>query len=154
MIKYLTILLIIISFGCSNRKKEYEFTNENAVIFLEDPTEKDISFEPTISEVENTEIALQNYLKNKISDTVKFTKNGNQLPTSDRLVYYKRRYFGRINTENEKVIKVEYIFNRCMSPQERDLEKWKDFDFKKNIDSSCWFSFQYNLNRKEIYGLI
>jgi len=147
------ISILILFANCTTNKTDYEFSEKTCVIFKEDPNEKDIPFEPTISDVEEVEIAFRDYLKKSKTDTTNYKISQNNIPKPDELKYYKRRYFGRENIEGEKVIKVEYIFNRCMTPKDRNEENWKNIRFIQTVDSMCWFNFQYNMERMEIYGL-
>ena len=149
----LILILLILIVSCNANKGDYEYSEKMSVIFKEDINDKDIPFEPTISEVQEAEIAFRDYLTQSKSDTINFPIKQNRIPNLDRLEYYKRRYFGRVNIEGEKVIKVEYIFNRCISGEDRDNKEWKNPNYLKNIDSTCWFKFQYNLNKNVIYGL-
>ncbi len=146
------ILVILVLFvNCTTKKNDYQCSDEMCVIFKEDPNDKDTPFEPTPSEIEEVEIAFRNYIVSNKPDSLTFGIHHKNVPKPDKLVYYKRRYFGRINIENEKVIKVEYIFNRCITPEDHDQERWKDLLYLEKVDSMCWFSFQYNMSRNEIY---
>lgn len=147
------LFFLIFFYSCTSNNQDYIFSDKDCVIFKEDSNEKDVSFEPSISEVEEVEIAFRDYLNKSKKETLSKDFKQRNIPELNELKYYKRRYFGRINIEYEKVIKVEYIFNRCLKPQDRDNEEWKKINYLKNIDSMCWFSFSYNLKRKVIYGL-
>lgn len=146
-------IIILLLISCTANKKNYEFSAKNSVIFKEDPNEKDVPFEPSISEVEEVEIAFRDYLIKSKTDTANYNIRQKNIPKLDKLEYYKRRYFGRENIEGEKVIKVEYIFNRCITSKNRNEEKWRNVLYIEKVDSMCWFKFQYNMARKEIYGL-
>ena len=149
----LIIFILLLFVSCTTIKEDYQFSEEVCVIFKEDPNDKDLPFEPTISDVEEVEIALRDYLIKSKTDRTNYKIRQKNIPKPDKLQYYKRRYFGRESIEGEKVIKVEYIFNRCMSPEDRDKENWKNIIYLEKVDSMCWFKFQYNMDRKEIYGL-
>ncbi len=152
--KTITILSILILFAnCTTQSTDYAFSEKTCVIFDADPNEKDVPFEPSIADVEEVEIAFRDYLKKCNTDTTNYKISQKNIPKPDELKYYKRRYFGRENIEGEKVIKVEYIFNRCISPKDRKEENWKNISYIESVDSTCWFSFQCNLDRMEIYGL-
>jgi hypothetical protein len=148
---YITLLILICS--CNTNKKDYIFSDEDCVIFKEDPNEKDESFEPTISEVKEVETAFRDYLDIIRQDTINYALRQQNVPKSEKLKIYKRRYFGRVNTEGEKVIKAEFIFVTYLTSKERKKEQWKEINYLENKESMCWFSFQYNLERKVIYGL-
>lgn len=150
-INFLTIFLLFAA--CTAQKKGYEFSEETCVIFKEDPFDKDVPFEPTVAEVEAVEKEFRAYLQKSKTDTINYPISQKDIPLEEELSYYKRRCFGRENIEGEKVIKVQYIFNRCISPQDRAKEQWKNINYLERVDSTCWFSFQYNMERREIYGL-
>ena len=149
------MLLIALVYSCSRKEKDTLFSEDVCVIFNEDPLEKDVSYEPTISEVEKVELVFREYLKKSKSDSINYPIAQKQIPAIGSLKYYKRRYFGRENIEGEIVIKVEYIFNRCMSPQEREREResWKKVNYRSKVHPSCIFSFQCNMERMKVHGL-
>lgn len=155
--KILIIASTLFLFSCANEENGLQYSDEYIVIFEQDPNDKDVPFEPSISEVKEAEAAFITYLKNR-KDTLNYPIFQKHIPEEERLIYYKRRFFGRVNIENQKVIKVEFIMNRCMNNKDRNSYNWKRVDYirkmmNKESQRTCWFSFQYNIDQKLVYGL-
>lgn len=122
----------------------------DTIIFDNDPKEKDISFTPTIVQIEKAETKLLEYLAAKTVDnqTIYVTNFEEKIPLQNELKYYKRRYFGRTSIEGDKIIKIEFVFVRCGGHDD-----WKKVGYANETTKECWWSVQYDIDNDQIYDL-
>lgn len=144
------ILTLFTIVSCDSSPRQISDSGREGFVFKSAPNEKDISFIPTDSQIDRAENKLAEYLmkKTKNHETIYENVFNEKIPLEDRLKYYKRRYFGRINIENEKVIKIEFVFVRCAGNEE-----WKKIEYTTEKNKECWWTVQYNINSDDIYDL-
>jgi hypothetical protein len=120
------------------------------IIFESHPNEKDPAFKPTNAQIDKAENKLKAYLleKTKSNETIYENVFSEKIPLEERLKFYNRRYFGRVNIEDEQVILIEFVFVRCGGSEE-----WKKIEYAREDNKECWWSVQYNIDRDEIYDL-
>jgi hypothetical protein len=142
---YILIILFLTSCNHSERKYYQDF-----IVFESDTNGREIRFKPTISQIDEAEQKLLDYLETKTKNTQTIFVNSldEKIPLQDHLKYYKRRYFGLTSIKGEKTIKIEFVFVRCGGQDE-----WKNVDYTNDITKDCWWSVQYSIDRDQIYDL-
>ncbi len=151
MLKYIYIILILVTvLSCDSDSRQFFDDGYEGYVFESDPNEKDISYVPSNAQINKAENKLREYLENRTKNNETIFENilNEKVPLEQRLKYYKRRYFGRINIENEKIIKIEFVFVRCGGH-----EDWKKIEYTAGQNKGCWWSVQYNVNSDDIYDL-
>jgi hypothetical protein len=120
------------------------------VVFESDTRGKTIGFKPTSDQIDQAESRLFDYLETQteLNQTIYIYTLGDKEPLQDRLKFYKRRYFGAINNEGEKIITIEFVFVRCGGHEE-----WKKIGYTNHKTKSCWWSVKYSLKYDRIYDL-
>lgn len=133
--------------SCNDSERKH---NQDFVIFESDPHDKDIGFKPTISQIDEAEQKLFNYLemKTKTNQTIFINSLNIKVPLQDQLKYYKRRYFGRTSIEGEKIIKIEFVFVRGGGQNE-----WKKVNYTNDNKKDHYWSVQYSIDHEQIYDL-
>lgn len=144
----LAAIAITLLLACCNRSETGR--NQEFIVFERDTRDKDMGFKPTTQQIDQAETKLVEYLETKTrnNQTIYVRSLDENMPLQDRLVYYKRRYFGRISVNGERIIKIEFVFVRCGGQGE-----WEKIAYTNDETKGCWWSVLYNLDRDQIDDL-
>jgi hypothetical protein len=146
----ISILLFVFLISCEGTERNHLPDKEFIVVYESDSRTNLKSFNPSPEEIETFEKGLMSHLTKK-------TKNGKGItdpvfektePLENRLKYYKRRYFGRINKSGVKIMFVEFVFIRCGGSEE-----WKNLEYTNSDNQECWWSTEFNLETKKVKRL-
>jgi hypothetical protein len=141
MRKIFLLSLIMLSLGCGK-----ESTTNEIQIFSGDPNDKRW-FTPSNNDILEFEDGFKAYLNKRTAEnsTIYDTELGKKVPLQDRLKYYKKRVFGKIMPNNDKILTVEYVSVRCGGGK-----KWRELLYTADEDKDCWWFVQYNLTGKYV----
>ena len=120
------------------------------VVYERNTRKEEIGFKPRTTQIDSAELRLLEYLdsKAKVDQTVFVNSLGVKVPLQDQLKYYKRRYFGGINNNGERILLIEFVFVRCGEQNE-----WKKINYTNDQTKGCWWSVKYSSDRNEIFDL-
>lgn len=120
---------------------EYRKTfNEDARDFLE-------SFTPSNKEINTFEVDLKKHLEELTFSGKGFERNvlDKVQPLEYSLGWFKRRYFGKVDTKGTSKLLVEFVFVRCGGSGE-----WEEIDYPSDSNSECWWSVEYDIENNKI----
>jgi hypothetical protein len=144
-----TLLFCLAFFSCSKGQREIATNDYNGIIYPQHPYDKDISFIPSIGEMEILEKNLTKNLENILATEKDTSELKNKAMIRKDLKRYKRRYFGRISIEGEKIIMVEFIH-----PDIIEKEEWKKPIWSVDGGGYIFWRIQYRLKEEEFYDFI
>lgn len=145
--KSICIIIILVLLSCTDKGHEHD---QDVVVFESDTRGKNIGFKPTSDQIDQAESRLVDYLETQteLNQTIYIENFGKKVPLQDRLKFYKKRYFGAITHEGEKIITTEFVFGRCGGHEE-----WRKIGYTNHKTKSCWWSVRYSLKYDRIYDL-
>lgn len=123
---------------------------ENRLIFDKNESFEFESFTPTRGETDLFEKALIGQLEGLTKSGKGYErKNLDEIhPLEYTLGWFKRRYFGKIDSLGNRKIYTELVFVRCV-----DSDKWKQKEYPNIANSTCWWSAEYDLGKDSIVNI-
>lgn len=151
IIKILLILILLLSFGCQNKRESYSWvqihyglegwTNDGKnliigkVISENELLPKNLTLETTIKEIRTSYLSLLNLETKRFSPIG--SENGNNIEIStkeDKLVFEKNGEIYLINLDGKNQIKISDGFNPKFSPDGTKILYEKNYIYAKNIN--------------------
>lgn len=138
------LMFVIVLMSCGRNSNNYD------VQIFADSSDK-TTFFPTENEIEEFNNGLKKYLDDKTQQnaTIYYFVLNEKIPLQQALKYYKRRVFGKIMPNKNKLVIVEFVFTRCAGGEE-----WRKKDYTNFDNKACWWFAEYNLTDKSMMNFV
>lgn len=140
-------ILILLFAACESGPPNHIPDDQFRKIFQKDSRNTVPSFTPTDAELLKFEMKLKSHLE-------RLTKSGSGYerkvlekvhPLEYSLGWFKRRYFGRVESNHKRKLFVEFVFVRC-----ENSDEWQRIDYPSESNQACWWSVIYDLDGNKI----
>src|SRR5688572_785499 len=145
----LTLVLVTFSFASCQQQKQREISTKtySGIIYPKHPFKTEPAYTPSNREVEEIEKLIQEELTHVLSidhDTSAHTMQ-NKSNIVVNFLQYKRRYFGWINSANEKLMLIEFVHPIAIGK----TDDWKSPKWSMDGGAYLFWSVEYNHSQKK-----